>query len=229
MGIALANYEKDNLINCIIWSIPAKVIINCKPLDIFFYNLTILRLIINWYGLQVSISLKTCKTLILQVAPVLWAQNRRTSFCRILCLQLSVRIIGGRLSLSCLLLVSGHFWASRYVSSRCMQVYIDRYCFYIHYYKMKLPSTGTSFSLDITPLHLVRMCFSVFYSPRNFIPKNSGNALIQFVQTLPTLRWLWWVQPPLSNFRKISWCWRIQVKVKLLWHHFVAMATPMSI
>ena len=64
------------------------MIIIWKPLDEFFKNLSISSFVISLYGLQVSRSLKTCKTI--KSGP-----QCTTFFSQILCLQVSVLIIHG--------------------------------------------------------------------------------------------------------------------------------------
>ena len=49
---------------------------------------------------------------------------------------------------------------------------------------------------------IARVCFYCIYKLQNFILKNFENALIEFVQTLPTLRRLWGVKAPFSDFQK---------------------------
>ena len=71
------------------------------------------------------------------------------------------------------------------------------------YYGMKLHSQSVLFSSDIIEL-LQQYVFHCIYKLQNFIPKNFENALVEFVQTLPTLRRLLEVQAPLSNFQKAS-------------------------
>ena len=46
------------------------------------------------------------------------------------------------------------------------------------------------------------MLFHCFYDSYNIVAKYFQNALIEFVQTLPRLRKLWQVHPPLSDFFK---------------------------
>ena len=71
----------------------------------------------------------------------------------------------------------------------------------MNYHEMELHSQSASFSLDIT--HLSRYdVFYCIYNPQNFIPKNLDNALMEFVQTLPTSRRLLKVQASLSDFRE---------------------------
>ena len=66
---------------------------------------------------------------------------------------------------------------------------------------MKLHSQSASFSSNITHLSQ-QYVFYCIYKLQNLIPKKFDNALIEFVQTLPTLRRLWEVKAPLSDFRK---------------------------
>ena len=66
---------------------------------------------------------------------------------------------------------------------------------------MKLHSQSASYSSNITHLSQ-EYVFCCIHKLQNFIPKNFENALIEFVQTLPTLRRLWGVNAPLSDFRK---------------------------
>ena len=74
-----------------------------------------------------------------------------------------------------------------------------------NYYEMKLHSQSASLSSNITHLSQ-QYVFYCIYKLQNFIPKKFDNALIEFVQTLPTLRRLWEAKAPLS--------WRIWNKVK---------------
>ena len=82
-----------------------------------------------------------------------------------------------------------------------------------NYYEMKLHSQSASFSSNITHLSQ-QYVFCCIYKLQNFIPQKFDNALIEFVQTLPTLRRLWEVKAPWAVSEKTSLCWRIWNKLK---------------
>ena len=70
-----------------------------------------------------------------------------------------------------------------------------------NYYEMKLHSQSASESSNITHLSQ-EYVFYCIYKFQNFILKSFENALMEFVRTLPTLRRLWGVKAPSSDFRK---------------------------